>query len=232
MPRVGRVISIALITAGTVVLLDVGLTLAYREPLSAIYGSIRQDQAADELAELEARYPRPADLRATASLRDARRKAAILAGRFAHRVEDGEAIGRLLAPAMDGLDSVVVEGTDSGALQKGPGHYPQTGLPGEPGTVAIAGHRTTYLAPFRHVDAVERGDRITLEMPYATLTYAVERTAVVEPEDVGVIRDVGYQRLVLTACHPLYSAAERYVVFARLRGVRIELPPRAGQPVG
>jgi sortase A len=231
-PRVGRVISIALITAGTVVLLDVGLTLAYREPLSAIYGSIKQDQAADELAELEARYPRPADLRAIASLRSAKRKGAILARRFARRVEDGEAIGRLLAPSMDGLDAVVVQGTDSGALQKGPGHYPQTGFPGEPGTVAIAGHRTTYLAPFRHVDSVERGDRITLEMPYATFTYAVGRTAIVEPEDVGVIRDVDYQRLVLSACHPLYSAAERYIVFARLRGVRIPLPPAAGGSAG
>jgi sortase A len=226
---VGRVISIALITAGTVVLLDVGLTLAYREPLSAIYGSIRQDQAADELAELEARYPLPADLRAIAPLRNARRQAAILARRFARRVEEGEAIGRLLAPTMDGLDAVVVQGTDSGALQKGPGHYPQTGFPGEPETVAVAGHRTTYLAPFRHVDSVERGDRITLEMPYATFTYAVERTAIVEPEDVGVIRNVGYQRLVLSACHPLYSAAERYIVFARLRGVKIP-PPRPGGP--
>jgi sortase A len=219
--RAGRVLSVTLITAGVVVLLDVGLTLAYREPISAIYGSILQGRAADELEDLEARFPGRADLRAIATVANPRRKARILARRFARRVGEGDAIGRVKAPAMDGLDAVLVQGTDTETLQKGPGHYPQTGFPGEPGTVAIAGHRTTYLAPFRHIDSVERGDRIRLEMPYATFAYRVERTATVEPEDIGVIRDHGYQRLVLSACHPLYSAAERYIVFARLRTVRI-----------
>jgi sortase A len=219
--RAGRVLSVALITAGVVVLLDVGLTLAYREPVSAIYGSIMQGRAADELEGLEARFPSRADLRAVATVANPRRKARILARRFARQVDEGDAIGRIRAQAMDGLDAVLVQGTDTGTLQEGPGHYPQTGFPGAPGTVAIAGHRTTYLAPFRHIDSVERGDRIRLEMPYATLTYRVQRTTTVDPEDVGVIRDVGYQRLVLSACHPLYSAAERYIVFARLRAVRI-----------
>lgn len=198
------------------ILLDVGLTLAYREPISSIYGSIRQGQAADELADLEARYPAPADLRRVAEVPD-RRKVRILARRFERRVENGEGIGRIKAPAMDGLDAVVVEGTDTGTLQKGPGHYPGTALPGEGRTVAIAGHRTTYLAPFRHIDSLERGDEIVLEMPYATLVYEVEQTTIVDPVQVGVVRDVGYERLVLSACHPLFSAAQRYIVFARLK---------------
>jgi sortase A len=111
---------------------------------------------------------------------------------------------------------VVIQGTDTSSLQRGPGHYPTTSLPGQPGTVAIAGHRTTYLAPFRHIDEIRDGDEIRLEMPYAAFTYTVERHAVVDPGDVGIIKPVGYPQLVLTACHPPYSAAHRYAVFGKL----------------
>jgi sortase A len=214
--RVGRIVSIALITAGLVILLDVGLTLAYREPISSIYGSIKQHAAANELADLESHYPTRADLRAIEGVRNAEGKIRVLARRFARQAEDGEAIGRIVAPAMGDLSAVIVEGTGTGSLQKGPGHYSQTPFPGQPGTVAIAGHRTTYLAPFRHIDSLEIGDEIDLELPYAGFTYTVEGTDIVEPGDVQIINPVGYDRLVLTACHPLYSAAQRYVIFAKL----------------
>jgi sortase A len=217
MRRLGHILSIALITAGLVVLADVGITLAYREPLSSIYGSIKQGEAADQLKNLEAKYPTPSDKRAVASVKSSRRRIAILARRFAHQAQTGDAIGRIVAPAMDGLDIVVVQGTDTASLEKGPGHYPQTPFPGQGGTVGIAGHRTTYLAPFRHIDSMHRGDRITLKMPYATFFYRVQKTAIVDPSDVGIVRKVGYERLVLSACHPLYSASERYIVFARLQ---------------
>ncbi|MFN8161320.1 MAG: class E sortase [Solirubrobacterales bacterium] len=222
MRRFGRILSTALITAGLVVLADVGLTLAYREPVSSIYGSIKQSEAASQLRELESRYPTEADRRAVETVRSPRRRVRILARRFARQVGTGDAIGRILVPAMDGLNAVVVQGTDTSSLQKGPGHYPGTPFPGQPGTVGIAGHRTTYLAPFRHIDSMRRGDVVTLEMPYATLRYRVQKTAIVDPGDVQVVDPVGYQRLVLSACHPLYSAAQRYIVFARLAGV---LPP-------
>ncbi len=216
MARLGHILSIALITAGLVVFADVGVTLAYREPISSIYGSIKQGEAADQLKSLEARYPTRADRRAVARVRSTRRQIAILARRFARQASTGEAIGRIVAPAMDGLNIVVVQGTDTASLEKGPGHYPQTPFPGQGGTVGIAGHRTTYLAPFRHIDSMHHGDRIVLEMPYATFYYRVQKTAIVDPSDVGVVRPVGYERLVLSACNPLYSAAERYIVFARL----------------
>jgi sortase A len=122
---------------------------------------------------------------------------------------------------MDGLDMVVVQGTDETSLQKGPGHYPETPFPGQGGTVAIAGHRTTYLAPFRHIDSMAPGDRIVLEMPYGRFDYRVQKTAIVDPGDVGIVREVGYERLVLSACHPLYSAEHRYIVFARLVAERL-----------
>jgi len=133
------------------------------------------------------------------------------------RLENGQAVGQLEAPSI-GLKVIVVQGTDPDDLRKGPGHYPGTALPGEGSTVAVAGHRTTYGAPFRHVDSLEKGDRITMRMPYGRLTYRVERTRIVDPSAVGVVRDVGHEQLVLTACHPLYSAAQRIVVFARLEG--------------
>ena len=83
--------------------------------------------------------------------------------------------------------------------------------------MAIAGHRTTYGAPFRNVDDLGRGDLIQVEMAKGRFTYAVEKTRLVDPSEVSVKRRVGYERLILTACHPLYSAAQRIVVFARLR---------------
>ena len=110
-----------------------------------------------------------------------------LARRFSRQADTGEAIGRLRAPAMDGLDIVLIQGTDTASLQKGPGHFPETAFPGQGETVGIAGHRTTYLAPFRHIDSMERGDRIVLEMPYATIVYRVQKTEIVDPTDVGVV---------------------------------------------
>jgi sortase A len=221
MSRFFHILSTALITAGLVLLVDIGLTLAYEEPVSSIYASIKQGQAADQLSEAEALYPTKADRRAIARVRGREQRIATVAGRFAAQVETGEAIGRMRTPAMDDLNIVVVQGTDTTSLQKGPGHFPETTFPGQGSTVGIAGHRTTYLAPFRHIDSMERGDLITLEMPYATIVYRVQKTAIVDPTDVQVVRDVGYERLVLSACHPLYSAEKRFIVFAK--GVREKL---------
>jgi sortase A len=216
--RLLRIVSISLITAGLIMLADVAITLVYEEPLSSLYASIQQGKAADQLRETEASYPSSADRRAIARVRSRRRRIAVLAQRFASHAQTGEAIGRIRAPAMDGLDMVFVQGTDTASLEKGPGHYPETPFPGQGGTVGIAGHRTTYLAPFRHIDSMKHGDRIVLEMPYATIVYRVQKTEIVDPTDVGVVKYVGYERLVLSACHPVYSAAQRFIVFARAVG--------------
>jgi sortase A len=218
--RAVRIVSTMLITAGIVVLADAGLTVVWQEPLSAAYGSLRQGEAEDQLSDLEAEYPTAADLAAIAGVEGSAAKARILADRFQPQLEEGHAIGRIKIDRI-GLDMVVVQGTDTASLQKGPGHYRNTPLPGQPGTVAIAGHRTTYLAPFREIDEIEDGDEVRVEMPYAAFTYTVERHEIVDPGDVGILRPVGYDRLVLTACHPPYSAAERYVIFAKL--TRIDL---------
>jgi sortase A len=220
MHRLTRILSIMLITAGLVVLADAGLTLVWQEPFSAAYGAFKQGQAEDQLNELEAEYPTPADLAAIAGVKGTAAKARVLADRFKPHLQRGRAIGRIKIDRI-GLDIVVVQGTDTATLQKGPGHYTETPIPGQPGTVAIAGHRTTYLAPFRDIDEIRDGDEIRVEMPYAAFTYTVEKHEIVDPGEVGIIKPVGYDRLVLTACHPPYSAAQRYAIFGRLS--RIDL---------
>lgn len=227
MHRLFHILSTALITAGIVLLADIGITLAYEEPLSSIYASVQQSKAANQLSETEASYPSRADRRAIARIRNRKRQIATLARRFAAHAETGEAIGRIRAPAMDGLNIVFVQGTDTASLEKGPGHYPETPFPGQGGTVGIAGHRTTYLAPFRHIDSMKRGDRIVVEMPYATIIYRVQKTEIVDPTDIGVVKYVGYERLVLSACHPVYSAAQRFIVFARAVGERLSRRARS-----
>lgn len=215
MNRVRRILATALITAGLVVLLDVGVTLAWKEPVSALRTWMAQRQAGNELEGLEEAFAAGHRGGLSEADRLSRERAAGLATRFSDQVREGHAIGRLQIPDLD-LDFVVIEGTQTADLQKGPGHYPETVLPGERGTVAIAGHRTTYLAPFRHIDQIGRGERAVLEMPYGRFTYRFERRRIVDPSQVGVVRDVDHDRLVLTACHPVYSAAQRIVVFLRL----------------
>jgi sortase A len=221
--RALRAVSTLLIVAGVLALADGIATLIWQEPVSALYARVQQERLDDELAALERAAPAPVERRALARLPDPRRRQAFAARALGRRAEPGDALGRLRIPAI-GLSTVVVEGTDVADLRNGPGHYPGTSLPGQRGTVAIAGHRTTYGAPFRDVDDLERGDRIALRMPYGTFAYRVERTRVVPPTAVDVVGRVAYDRLVLTACHPLYSADERIVVFARLDAA----PPRFG----
>jgi sortase A len=207
-----------LITAGVVVLADAATTLVWEEPVSAAYGSLEQGQASDELGDLEAEFPATGDLAALEGVTGDAAQAKVLADLFEDRITEGDAIGRLQIDRI-GLNSVVIQGTTTAILQRGPGHYPTTQLPGQGGTVAIAGHRTTYGAPFRNINEIRDGDEIRLVMPYAAFTYEVEKHEIVDPTDVEIIDPVGYDRVVLTACHPLYSAAQRWVVFARLRTI-------------
>jgi sortase A len=215
MRRALRALSTVLIAAGLALLLDAAVTLLWKEPVSSLYAHVQQGRLEDRLAELRRSSPSAAERGVLARLPDARRRLRFVARAARRRLDAGDPVGRLRAAAI-GLDEVVVHGTGGGELRKGPGHYPDTSLPGAGGTVAIAGHRTTYGAPFRHVDDLQEGAGIELEMPYGRFTYRVERTRIVAPTALWVIRPVAYDRLVLTACHPLYSAAERIVVFARL----------------
>lgn len=116
----------------------------------------------------------------------------------------------------------VVEGVGVEDLKRGPGHYPDTAAPGQAGNFAVAGHRTTYGAPFYDLDQIQVGDEIhVVDRTQREWTYVVERTEVVEPSEVWVIGDdplgTGRPTLTLTTCTPRFSAAQRLIVFAQLR---------------
>jgi len=223
--RILRGLSTVLIAVGALVLADAGITLVWQEPLTALQTTVGQHGLRGDLRALEAQGPTRLEARALAGLQDEQRRIAFLARSLQRRTAPGDAIGKLEIPRL-GADFVMVKGSDPSDLRKGPGTFDGTSLPGVGGTAAIAGHRTTYLAPFRHIDRMKAGDRITVEMPYATFTYRVQRTRIVAPDAVSILRDVGYDRLVLSACHPLFSAAQRIVVVSRLTRV---VPLRAAK---
>jgi sortase A len=188
-----RFVAAVMMVSGVLLIADAGLTLAWQEPISAYLAG--QDQAAlkHQFLKLPARKVR---------------------NRKQREKLKGDAIAKIELPTIH-KTAYVVEGTDTGDLRKGPGHYPDTPLPGEHGTVAIAGHRTTYGAPFRHVDSLHKGDPITIAMPDGTFRYRVDKTKIVDASATWVTRRVGHDQLILSACHPLHSAAQRIVVFAR-----------------
>jgi sortase A len=217
--RALRGLSTVLIVAGALLLVDAVLTATWQEPVTSLWTSHRQDVLRGELRSIEEEPPTPADSRALTKLRTDRARIAFLSEKLRRRTEHGQALGRIQIPAAD-ADFVLVKGSDPADLRRGPGFYDGSPLPGSRGTVAIAGHRTTYLSPFRHLDRLKTGDRITIDMPYARFRYRVERRRIVPPQDVSVIRRVRYDQLVLSACHPLFSARQRIVVFARLVDVQ------------
>jgi sortase A len=210
-----RALSTALIICGSLLLADAGATLLWQEPVSALYARLQQGELQGQLDRLERVRPTPVEQRAIEKLPDPRRRLAFAARALDRKTDDGDALGKLRIDRI-GLSTVFVEGTNAGDLRSGPGHFEDTPLPGRRGTVGIAGHRTTYGAPFRNLDKVRSGDEIMIVMPYGRFTYRVERKRIVEPTAVWVTNRVSYDRLILSACHPLYSAAQRIVVFARL----------------
>jgi sortase A len=226
-----------MILAGTLALADAIVTIAWQEPLSALYASLRQDRLGSALRQAERAPPTAIERARLAGLADERRRIALLAEDMQRRSGEGAAVGRIEIPRL-GATFVVVKGTNSEDLESGPGIDEETTFPGTGGTTLIAGHRTTFLAPFRHIDALRPGNTIELQMPYAQLTYTVVGQRVVAPTDVeAAVARVGYTRLVLSACTPLFSAAKRLLVFARLsrtvpRGPALLLPgAQLAQPI-
>jgi sortase A len=216
--RAVKTLSTLLILAGALLLADVITTLLWQEPVTALVALV-------ERSETDTRYlsyrtmPLTATQRAAlARLGAAEQRVAYLAGQEQRSVPPGAALGRLEIAKL-GVVYDVIQGTQTGDLERGPGHYAYTGLPGQGRTVAIAGHRTTYLAPFRNLNELHRGDRIVLQMPYGRFTYVVQGQRIVSPDAWWITRNVGYERLVLSACNPLYSASQRIAVFARLSRV-------------
>ena len=184
-----RFVASVMMVSGVLLIADAAITLLWQEPVSAYVANQHQQELRTAFVDPPQRVIRRQPLK-------------------------GDSIARIEIPSI-GVDEYVVEGTDLESLRKGPGHYPETPLPGERGTSAIAGHRTTYGAPFRHIDELDPGDRIIIDMPDGRFRYRVEESKIVDDQDLSVLEPVGYRRLMLSACHPLYSAAQRIIVYAR-----------------
>jgi sortase A len=142
---------------------------------------------------------------------------------------DGSAVAHISIPAI-GVDKVVVQGVEVADLKKGPGHYPDSPLPGQPGNAAIAGHRTTYGAPFNRIDELGKGDEILVTTLQGSFRYEVREQLIVSPGEVDVLEDFGDNRLTLTSCHPKYSASQRIVVVSALVGPAAAPSPAATTP--
>jgi sortase A len=214
--RALHLLAVLMILAGVLALLDALVTVVWQEPITALYALIEQDHLNGALRKAERAPPTPLERRTLASLPDERARIAFLAREFERHSGDGAAVGRIWIPRVD-ASYVVVKGTDTEDLKSGPGVYSETSFPGIPGTTAIAGHRTTYLAPFRDINLLKPGNHIVLSMPYAHFTYTVTGQRVVWPDDVSAaVSQVGHSRLVLSACTPLFTAEKRLLVYARL----------------
>jgi sortase A len=216
MRRLIRDVSFVLIISGALLLADAAVTLLWQEPLTAVIALIKRDDVNRRFLSFRSAPLSQLEQRTVSSLKSQRQRIAYLAREERREVKTGYGIGTLQMPKI-GATYTVVQGTDTGTLEKGPGHYPQTAFPGVGQTVAIAGHRTTYLAPFRNINRMDPGDTVILTMRYAKFTYTVQYHQVVPPNAWWITRNLGYERLVLSACNPLYSASQRIVVFARLR---------------
>lgn len=213
--RLPGALATLLILAGVLLLLDAGVTLVWQEPITAVYSYFEQESLRGDLHSLERADTTAATRASLVRLHAQRRRIEYLAASLQRHAKSGSAVGSIHMPTI-GADYVVVKGTGTSELEKGPGIYPETNFPGIPGTTAIAGHRTTWLAPFRHIDGLRPGAPVVLDMPYARFAYRVIDSRVVLPTDVSVIDPVGYSRLVLSACTPPFSASHRLIVFARL----------------
>jgi sortase A len=224
--RLFRDISSVLILSGLLLVLDAGATLVWQEPVTAAIGLVLRSQVDQRFLSYRSAPLSGTDVRALGTIRALNERIAYLARRERRQVATGDAVGQIKIPRI-GNTYNIVQGTDGHSLEEGPGHYPSTAFPGMGQTVAVAGHRTTYLAPFRFLNELTRGDRIFVTMPYGRFTYVVQYQRIVQPTQISVIDDVGYDRLVLSACNPLYSAAQRIIVFARLKSVQPLGPARA-----
>lgn len=203
-----------LIAGGVLVFAWSVVVWRWQDPFTALYTTWKQHELARAL-DREFSAFRPAAGMRRLALTAQRDAIASEAARFRRQTRPGQPIGRIVIGRI-GLNMVLVDGTDESSLKKGPGRDLRSYMPGQDRLVYIAGHRTTYLAPFSHIDEIRIGDYIRLEMPYATFVYRMTTHRVVPANDLSVLRSPRHELLELQACHPRFFATHRYIVYAKL----------------
>jgi sortase A len=211
----------------------------WQDPFTALYTLYQQHKLSGQYKKIAATYhplvaqqQAPQRTSAGGQVTLERRLIARDAARYRATLHPGRALGRIKVSRL-GLNAVLVTGTNHDSLTKGPGWYMGSYLPGAHRLIYIAGHRTTYLAPFAHIDSLRSGDRVTLEVPYGTFVYRVVKHVIVPSDDLARLRS--YDRpagtptgevVALQACHPRFFASHRYIVYA----VPVRVEPRGGKP--
>jgi sortase A len=221
--RLSRIAGTILAVVGLGMLAWVLVVWRWQDPFTALYTHWKQHQLSQAYERRFSAYE-PAQLRQNEVSVSARTKVIAREARL-YRIHSGrgQAIGRIRVPRLD-LNMILANGTDHNSLTKGPGRDRRTYMPGEGQLVYIAGHRTTYLAPFAHIERLQSGDAVTLDVPYATFRYRVFKHRIVGAHEMSVLRSHGVEVVELQACHPRFFASQRYIAYARL--VRVE--PRGG----
>jgi sortase A len=231
--RAVRLTGTLLILAGGLALVWALVVWQWQDPFTGLYTRWQQHKlAARYEKELTAYKPVHLDVHldvhqakdSTAWVAAEREQVALEAKHYRLSLHEGDPVGRLKVPRL-GLSAIVVNGTDHDSLTKGPGRYLGSYVPGEHELVYVAGHRTTYLAPFAHIEAIQPGDRATFELPYATFVYEFRWHNIVPSDDVGRLVSHHRELLVLQACHPRFFATQRYLAYAVL--IRVE--PKNGR---
>ena len=234
-PDIARIFGTGLIATGVGLLMFVAITVVWGDPFTRLSAQSEQKTLARQFASAA---PESDELTNDPNLDPelTRRSAAIARKETA----TGEAAGQILIPRIN-MRRIFVKGAGHDDLMKGPGLYRETLFPGSGRAVAIAGHRTTYGAPFLNIDQIKVGDAIVLKMSYGTFTYRMTRSQIIAPNDWSIIQYgaaeptqaarslvessrqcvTSCEHLVLTACHPKYSAAKRIAVYARLAKVEL-----------
>jgi sortase A len=225
MRRLARISGIVLASVGVLALVWVVVVWRWEDPFTALYTTWQQHKLAQQLDHEMAAQPEPRP-RHGESLAAEARAIEGAAVRFRHTAKEGQAIGRIKVTRL-GLNMVLVNGTDESSLERGPGRDLHSYMPGQSRLVYIAGHRTTFLAPFSNINQMRPGDLIRLEMPYGTFIYRVFKHRIVPSNDLAVLKSPRHEVLILQACNPRFFATQRYLVYAHLTSV----DPRSGRPL-
>ena len=222
--RLRRVVGTVLLVAGVGIVLWSIVVWRWNDPFTSLYTRWEQHRLAAVHERIVEQF-RPVPLPPTATRAEESQRVARQARRFRAAAQPGDPIGRIVVPRLD-LNLLLIDGTDHDSLTRGPGRDERTFMPGQGQLVYVAGHRTTYLAPFSAIDSMRPGDRITLVMPYGRFVYSVTGHSIVDANELSVLRSPGHEVVALQACHPRFFATQRYIVWAK----PLLVTPAGGRP--
>jgi sortase A len=207
MRRFARILGALMIAAGLGSLGWAATVWLWQDPFTAVVQKLEQRALSDA-------FDRRLEMPAGRQLAASEDTLPATAKQWRVASKSGDAVARLRIPAI-GLNAIVVNGTDTQSLKRGPGRYLKSAMPGEGELVYIAGHRTTYGAPFSRIDRLAKGDRVFLDLPYARFEYEITGHRIVPATQLSVLESKGFEQLALQACHPRFFASHRYIAYAK-----------------